>query len=954
MLCRQIITSLFASLALAFTAGAEIDYSRDIRPLINAHCIACHGGVKKESGVSFLFREEALATGKSGKKTVVPGQPEASELIARITTSDRADLMPPPKHGPPLKPEEIALFRQWIKEGAKWGDHWAFEKPARHAAPAVAQKNWVKRPVDHFILARLEAEKLKPSAPARPDRLLRRLSLDLTGLPPTPAELDAFLAATKKDPEAAYEAEVDRLLASPHFGERWAANWLDLARYADSEGLGQDHHRPMHPYRDWVIRSFNEDLPFDEFTRKQIAGDLFPEAGLDEHIATAFHRLTQSNNEGGTDDEEFRVTAVMDRLATTWETWQGLTFGCVQCHSHPYEPIRHEEYFEFFAFFNNTRDLDLDFNYPEIRVPKKHADYERAAHLQSALARLRGKRHERILRQREATRWTPAQELTATSKPTKIITQKNGAFTELITEGTLTRNTVFSLTFPAAHETLTALRLDHLPKDPASAAHTPEWGGSLSGLRLLVHHADRKQEEHQVATILGDDPNPAFDPAESLNPDSSQGWGPYSKIFRPRSAVLIPEQAIPLPPGSRIELRLNYKRFILASFPLVAQRLRVASSDEPAWSQWNTLPETLAENAELRSLEEALQKIPADTLPVLEELPAHLRRETRLFERGNWLTKGPENLLPDTPASLPALQPADPEAPTRLDLANWLVREDNPLTARVAVNRFWQQLFGTGLVATLEDFGSSGHLPSHPLLLDDLAVRFQSEMAWRPKTLIRELVTSATYRQSAVSTAELNEKDPANRLLARGPRQRLSAEMIRDQALHVSGLLNPELFGPATYPPIAPGGYTPASGGGGTKWKTPPEGDPQRYRRAIYIYLKRSSPYPTLMTFDAPTREVCTKRRITSNTPLAALATLNDPVFVECARALAKRLAAAPVESLAERIALGYRLCTSEEIDPATLSELSELHQSIAADDPAAALPTVASVLLNLDLTLTK
>ena len=938
----------------AVSLSAEIDFSRDIRPIINTHCIACHGGVKKESGVSFLFREEALATGKSGKKTVIPGDPEGSELLRRITTNDRDDLMPPPEHGAALPQKDIKFFRQWIKEGAKWGQHWSFEKPTRYETPDTKNSKWPKTPIDNFILARLQAEKLAPSPESDPARLLRRLSFDLTGLPPTITELDSYLTAHRADAERAYQAEVARLLASPHFGERWASNWLDLARYADSEGLGVDTNRPMNPYRDWVIRAFNENLPFDQFTKMQVAGDLMKDPSMDDLIATAFHRLTQSNNEGGTDDEEFRIAANLDRMATTWETWQGITFGCVQCHTHPYEPILHGEYYEFMAFFNNTRDLDLDFNYPEISVPKNTADYARAHDLQRGIAEIKENQVARSDALNAATQWSPVSEMTAKSNSTKIKLNKQDGYTELIADGTLSSGTIYNLTFPTELKELTAVRLNQLPRDLETARHTPEWGAVLSSVQLILTTPDGKKNALRFKNIYGDDSNPPFPATDSLNPKSNTGWGPYSKIYHPRHAVLVLEKPLAIPAGSKLTLDLAYRRFINAAFPMVAQRVRLDLSDNPDWISHAAAPETQSLSNKLSELHQNLAKIPRQNLPILAELPNHLQRETRLFERGNWLSKGPDILTADTPASMPPLKPADPKNPTRLDLANWLTSPENPLTARVAVNRFWQQIFATGIVDTLEDFGSSGHLPSHPGLLDDLAVRFQTEMAWKPKTLLREIVTSSTYRQSSKANAAMIARDPANRLLARVPHPRLSAEMIRDQALQVSGLLNPQFFGPPTYPPIAQGGYTPASGGGGTEWKTPPVGDPQRYRRAIYIYLKRSSPYPTLGAFDAPTREVCTKRRISSNTPIAALATLNDPVFVECAETLAKRVDDLPDFSLEEKIARAYRLCTSMKIDTKTQNALVALYQKVEPEGHEAALNAVTSVLLNLDDTLTK
>lgn len=949
------LMGLAIGLGTSCPIGAELDFSRDVRPILNNNCTACHGGVKKEGDVSFIYREETLAKGKSGKQIVVPGDPDASELIRRITTDDVDDLMPPPDHGARLKKEEVETLRQWIKEGAKWGDHWSLEKPQGHEAPSVKQTDWPKNKIDFFVLSRLEERGLKPSGQAKPATLLRRLSLDLIGLPPTVEELDAFESAFSKDPSGAYHKEVERLLASPHFGERWAANWLDLARYADSEGLGTDRNRPMHPYRDWVIRAFNKDMPFDQFTVSQIAGDLLPNKTLDDEVATAFHRLTQSNEEGGTDDEEFRVIAAMDRVATTWETWQGLTFGCVQCHAHPYEPIEMDEYYKFMAFFNNTRDQDLSNHHPRIRVPHKPADFEKANKLRQSITQLMQAQVNEVDGLVKSSVWKPVDNASITSSKTKIKTVVNDGYSEFRAEDTLSRGTVFTFSIPTvAEDAITAIRLDVLPLDIEAAKHSGEWGSVLSHVAVTYTPPGGKPVNVTIKELLGDDPSPPMDARQSLNKKSSGGWGPYSKIYRPRRAVLVPSQPAQIEAGGKVEVKLSYNQFILASFPLVPRRARLAFSNDKVWIDYIGTEKYAQRNKSLAKLGREYNAIPSSALPVLEELAPKLRRETRVFERGNWLSKGELISQPDVPASLPKMK-VEGKEPTRLDLARWMVSAENPLTSRVAVNRFWEQLFGYGIVETLEDFGSSGHLPSHPNLLDDLAVRFQSEMGWSVKTLLREIVMSATYRQSGKISEELREKDIRNMFLARGPRNRLTAEMVRDQALVVAGLLNREKFGHGVYPPIPSGGYTPASGGGGTRWKTPKAGNPQRYRRAVYTYIKRSSPYPSFASFDAPTRENCSKRRIVSNTPLAALTTMNDPVFSECIAAFAKRLDGMEGKSLEDKISHGYRIATSHKINAEQLAELKKLYNLIAGKEtPAAAMDAVCSVLLNLDKSLTR
>jgi hypothetical protein len=948
----------FIPLIAATCATAQVDFNRDVRPILTVHCTACHGGVKEAGGISFVFREKALAIGDSGNPTIVPGNPEASELIARITSTDPNEVMPQPDHGPPLPAEDIETLRRWIAQGAEWSEHWAFVKPAAHPVPTVKQTEWPKNDIDRFILAALEAANLEPTTVAEPALLLRRLSLDLIGLPPTLDELDAFEAAHRDDPEGAYAAAVERLLASPHYGERWASNWLDLARYADTEGLGLDRPRPAWPFRDWVIRAFDEDLAFDEFTIRQLAGDLLPEPTVNDLIATNFHRQSQANAEGGTDDEEFRVTAVMDRVATTWETWQGLTMGCVQCHSHPYDPIQHEEYYTSIAFFNNTRDADLNGNFPLIPVPKdpaKSADFSRWIRERAGLLEAIHQTHESLRAQSD---WQPAAALTATSAQVELEVAPEAA--EFRTVGTVPSRADFNLTFqaPEGLTSLTALRVAVIPQDPQTAIHTPEWGAVLSQIRLA-----RGDEDIEIAAVIPDEPEPFLDPANSLR-DNSQGWGIYSKIDRPRFCVIILREPHALAADTRLTLRLRHSHTAGGTFPLVTKRARITLAGEPHWTGLTADPQRTAQIARVAEIDRALSRDASVRIPVMEEQPPHLRRPTHLFIRGNWLEKDETLHQPGIPAVFGSL----PEAAgnDRLAFARWLVSTDNPLTARVAVNRLWEQLFGLGLVETLEDFGSSGTKPSHPELLDHLALRFRDEHQWSQKAILREIVTSAAYRQSATATPAARQADPQNSLVSRGPRNRLSAEAIRDNGLVVSGLLAPAIGGPPVFPPMPPGGWTPFKSG--EKWDTPAAGEPGRYRRALYTYTKRSNPYPGFATFDAPARDLCAKRRILSNTPLQSLDTLNSPAFAEFAQGLARRMKYDLPGDLAAKIAAGHRAATSRAPSADRLARLLELHedlearytaepelrQNLAGTADGAAFTVLASVLLNLDEAITK
>jgi hypothetical protein len=937
-------------------ASAKIDFARDVRPILNANCTACHGGVKEAGEVSFIYREQALGKGESGKPIIVPGDPDASELMARILSDDPDELMPKPEHGPRLSDAEVAVFRQWIQEGAEWGEHWSFVAPAASPVPAVKDTAWPRNDIDRFLLARLESEGLKPSQEADRAALLRRVSLDLTGLPPSLAELDAFLADAAPD---AYDKQVSRLLDSPRFGERWASVWMDLARYADSEGLGIDKRREVWKYRDWLISSFNKDLPYDRFTVEQLAGDLIPDATLEQRIATTFHRLTQANNEGGTDDEEFRVTAVMDRVATTWEVWQGVTMGCVQCHSHPYDPIRHEEYFSFMAYFNQAVDNDVPENHPVLRVPLDPVNYAEAAKLQDRILRLQEQIHQQRSSLASRTKWFPTTGMTGSSSKAKleVVTQEGAE--EFRTVGNVAAGAVHTLDIPqpAGLTALSAFRVEVRPVDEATAIHTPEWGAMLNKIRLQLVAADGTATEVALAEIVADEAHPIFDPNLSLK-GSNRGWGQYTKIFKPRHAIVTLKEPLPLTEGSKLRVILAHATDSAGgAYPLIAKRGRISLAGEAEWS--TPAPAIDALKMEIAAARTALAAIPSTSTPVIRDLPPEHARETRVFVRGNWIDKGEVVQAAGTPAVFPPLEAQG--KPGRLAMAEWIASPRNPLTARVAVNRFWLELFGVGIVPTPEDFGSAGEKPTHPELLDTLAVRFQGEMKWSVKSLLRELVGSAAYRQQAAVSAELAARDADNRLLARGPRQRLSAEMTRDHALSVAGLVAHRDGGPPVHPPLPAGVWRPFDAG--DRWATPEPGQPDRYRRSVHVYWKRSIPFPTLSTFDAPSRELCSKRRILSNTPLQALAMLNDPAFHECAQGLARRMKYDAAGDLDARLSLGYRMATSRTITPERLAELRGLFQKLEKDyaaDPelmkgmagtpdGAAFTVVASVLLNLD-----
>lgn len=1006
--CLVLVVAYF----IRHRSGDQVRFSRDVRPILNQNCMPCHGGVRQKNGVSFLFREEALGTGRSGKRTIVPGWPDESELIARVTSSDPDARMP--YHGPPLSPQQIDVLRRWIKQGAKWEDHWAFVAPKPQALPDVKRSDWPRQPLDRFILARLERETLSPSPEADRSALLRRVSLDLTGLPPTPEEQASFLADLSP---TAYEKQVDRLLASPHYGERWASMWLDLARYADTKGYEKDMERPgVWPYRDWVIDAFNRNVPYDRFVITQLAGDLLPDATFEDLIATSFHRQTPVNDEGGTDDEEFRTVAVMDRSATTWSVLNGLTINCVQCHSHPYDPIRHVDYYKSLAFFNTSQDADLPEDTPVLQVPKDKSHYPEAAQLQQELAKLRSEVvwHGRKLE--EQSQWSPMRIVSATASSAlasqweaqqlehqladltrqklapkeekdqrkylqqaiaetrKKVQDESGRVTPLpISEGDLRASTdisgkqAYELTAKVDAPVITALRIEVNPTNAEIARHTPDLGfivdridawvaGSSGPERKIAFRFFIPDSESSLESAVG----AALESKRELTDDpGAYGFRTVPNLFHTRWIVGVPAEPLRISPGTRIKLRLTQTQEI-DDKPALVRRAHLSVSGDTFW-------QTLADDARwkgnltrLTKLSRQLAKIPTVRLPVMAEEPAYDQRTTLEFDRGNFLTKIGPPLVPDVPGIFPRLPEGAPR--NRLTLAKWFFAPGQPLTARTAVNRYWEQLFGTGIVETLENFGSVGEEPSHPELLDWLALHFQNDLHWDMKALLRELVISATYRQRAKATPALIERDPRNRLLARGPQQRLSAEMVRDQALLASGLLSDKMGGPPVMPPQPAGVWNTVYND--SKWKDAT--GPNRYRRAIYTYIKRTSGYPSFLTFDASDHDTSLARRIPTNTPLQALVTLNDPAYYEASEGLARRMIAGG-PGIDARIKCGARLVLSRDPTDQELAALRALFQKTATPTlqtvaarihrdswELTAMTTVASVLINLDAALTR
>ncbi|HEU4902748.1 MAG TPA: DUF1553 domain-containing protein, partial [Flavisolibacter sp.] len=809
------------------TKHSAVDFNTQVKPILNRSCINCHGGVKKQGGFSVLFRSDALAKLKSGKYGIVPGEPGKSEMIRRIKLKDPEERMP--YQHEPLTAEEISILTNWIKQGAKWGNHWAYVPVQQVAVPkpaaslfglVAAEKNdWAKNDIDYFIYDKLQAQQLKPSPEADKATLLRRLSLDLTGLPPSEQLATQFLQSSQAN---AYEQLVDSLLASPSYGERWTSVWLDLARYADTKGYERDAGRSIWKYRDWLIKAFNDDKPYNQFLTEQLAGDLLPNATDEQFVATAFHRNTMTNDEGGTDNEEFRTAAVIDRVNTTWQSLLGTTFACVQCHSHPYDPFTHEEYYQFMAFFNDSRDEDTNADYPLLRHYTSEDSLQVLRIVQWLKQNGYSERASEVYRFLKT--WQPAINSLRADKfinselvDTKWLGFRNNASTRLA-----------------------QVNLD-------------------SFNQLLVRFMSFTTGGKW--TIHLDKPDGPI--LKTIAVPKTQGW-------------LI--QAVDFPTQNGVhDLYFSYSNPALKK-----------PTDNGMMFDWFyfTQPFPGHEKAGYDTIKKAWWKLLAKdvpTTPVMMDNPSYMHRPTNMFVAGNWLVKGKE-----VSAGVPkSLNPFPTNAPkNRLGLAQWLTDKRNPLTARTMVNRLWEQLFGTGLVETLEDMGTKGAEPTHQELLDFLAWRYMNEFGWSTKKLLKEIVFSATYRQSSRVSREVLEKDQFNKFYERGMRVRLSAEQIRDQALAASGVLSKKMYGPSAMPWQPQGIWM--SPWNGDEWKKS-DGDDQ-YRRALYTYWKRTAPYPSMITFDAVGREVCVSRRIRTNTPLQALVTLNDSTYMDLSRQFAYHL----------------------------------------------------------------
>ena len=1048
---RRFASSFLLALALAAmvpnlrAAAPAIDFNREIKPIFSEHCYACHGpdDKKRKGGLRLDQRDGATNELKSGARAVVPGDLKNSALIGRIFSTDPDEQMPPPDHGKPLSAAQKESLRRWIAQGAEWKGHWSLTQPQRPAWPRVKDKNWPRNPLDQFILARLEKDGLRPNPEADKATLLRRVTFDLTGLPPTIGEVDAFLADHSAN---AYEKVVERLLHSPHYGERMAQNWLDLARYADTAGYHFDGIRNMWLWRDWVIRAFNENKPFDEFTVEQLAGDLLPNPTQSQRIATGFVRNNMSNDEGGADPDEYLNKYVVDRVDTLGSVWLGLTVGCAECHDHKFDPIKTREFYQLYAFFHNVPEKGLDrirTDNPPPRLPVPTAaqavqfveadfalkDAEKT--LQDRANEL-GERQEKWERELSAkpfplppteglAAWFPLHDSLqsaggegkfsntnklefSTGRPGPGLKLDGKSHVEFQPHLSPDRTNAFSygawINFKGkdgcvvskmekdpvyrgfdlliSESKLTVHLVSHWPED-AIKVRTKEvlpqgqWlhvmatydgSGKAAGLKLYIDGQPREIE------VQNDSLRGALTNAEPVRVGARPGQLEFTGLIED---VRFYSRALTGP---------EIKTLVLVGYAPILEKSRGNRSGDERNELTRFFKATYA--TEYLQSEAALARAKREKEAFYTSIPTSLvmeemnpPRDTFLLIRGDFRNPG-EKVTAGTPAALPPL-PAGPA--NRLTLARWLVAREQPLTPRVTVNRYWAMFFGTGLVRTVNDFGAQGEWPSHPELLEWLAtefrdgsvpVRTQRSAAWDIRNLVHLIVTSATYRQSAVVTPEKLERDPYNRLLTRGPRLRLDAEFIRDNALAVSGLLNPKVGGPSVKP------YQPAGIWDGVDAVYKQDQGELLYRRGLYVFWRRSAHYPSFATFDAPNREVCTFLRQRTQTPLQSLVLMNDPVYVEAARGLAQRVLIEEPSDLDRRLGRAFRHTLGRVPKAAELSLLRQTYGEQLENfshDPAAAekflkvgesktsgstppgelaaLTAVANVLLNLNEAIT-
>lgn len=1010
-----------------------VDFDRDVRPILSNTCFTCHGpdDEKRKSGLRLDVRESALKAAKSGAVAIVPAKVEQSELVKRITLlEDDDDHMPPAKSNKHLTSRQISVLKQWVAEGASYKGHWAFTPPVRPALPEVADEKWVRSPVDRFILAKLESAGLSPSPEAGKVTLLRRLYLDLIGLPPTVKEVDEYLADSSAD---AYEKQVEKLLASPHYGERWGRHWLDAARYADSDGFEKDKSRQVWFYRDYVINAFNKDTPYDQFIIEQLAGDLLPHATQNQIVATGFLRNSMVNEEGGIDPEQFRMDEMFDRMDAIGKGMLGLTIQCAQCHSHKYDPLTQEEYYRMFAFLNNDHEAQRIVYTPDEQMraadlTRKMRDIEGDLRGQTPDWEKRMAVWEETIKSNQP-KWTVLELEHIGENDQRYLPQSDGSY---LAQGYAP--TKFTVTFKATPKLagVTALRLEYLtdPNLPRGGPGRSFKGTcALSEFKVEVETPGDKVKKEKVkiveATADFNQPEVPLEPNFDDRQPAKRITGPVTFAIDGNANTA---WGIEAGPGLRNQARKAVFRFekpvgdVNSTFTIQLQqnhggwnsddhqnnnlgrfRISATSDGDAARVKADTIPKAVRDIFEIPRKQRTPAQVAAvftywrTTVPQWKEANARIDalwkewpigetsltlmprlnpRETHMLTRGDWL-KPNKAVTAGVPAFLNQL-PAGAKL-DRLTFARWMVDPKAPTTARAYVNRMWQHYFGIGIVSTSEDFGVQCEAPSHPQLLDWLACEFM-ENGWSIKHIQRLIVASATYRQSSRVTPEAYARDPYNRMLARGARFRVEGEIIRDIALAASGLLNPQVGGRSMMVPAPAFLFQPPASYAPFPWVD--ETGANRYRRAIYTFRRRSTPFPGLQTFDVPNADQSCVRRQRSNSPLQALTSLNEPMFVECARALAKKTIQEGGKSDADRITYAFRQALSRKPSEAEMKELTSLldkqlqrfaegflnpnELTAGQDNPPADLPkdvtptqwaaytVVSRVILNLDETITK
>ncbi|QDS94601.1 Planctomycete cytochrome C [Roseimaritima multifibrata] len=1009
--------TLFLVLVSAVAFADEQQFNRDVRPILSNHCFTCHGpdAATREGGLRLDQRDAATATSDSGERAIVPGDTDASELIRRITSTD-PDVRMPPVDGPkPLDAKQIATLTKWIDGGAAYQSHWAFGPVVEPAVPNIGDSPWPRNDIDHFVLARLRENSLKPADQASPETLIRRVAFDLTGLPPTVEEIEKFLTDRS---DQAYENMVDRYLQSPAYGEHMARHWLDLARYADTNGYQYDTEREQWVWRDWVIDAYNRNMPFDQFTTEQIAGDLLPNATAQQRLATGFNRNHGITIEGGIIDEEYRTEYVMDRVTTTGAVWLGLTVGCARCHDHKYDPISQREFYQLYSFFNQVPERGMKGFAPTEKIPSPLAG-NRQQQLEAKLRRLQAELAKPIDWDSHLEQWA-GQLANSPGSGWNVLTPKilkssaGSTLTPLadhsiLAGGANPRQDIYDIGSQTEVVGITAVRLEALTDDSLPGGGPGRHSNSnfvLSEFELTAVSTEDPSKTKAVKFVraITDYQQTNYEVAKAINGTvaNNDGWavdGPSRK--EPATAIFVAEKPFGFPGGTELRFRLRHEagfathgigrtRLSVSTDPqsdltfqgIPADIRRIAATKQAARSAEDTakLKDYVAAHhdpqEDLKQRIAAIQQQQATAFPatmVMQDMPKP--RKTHLLNRGQY-----DAPTDEVTANVPAIFPSMPQnsAANRLGFAEWLVDPSHPLTARVAVNRYWQRLFGMGLVKTSEDFGVQGSLPSHPELLDWLATEFVRS-GWNVKQIQRLMITSATYRQTSHVGAAAYQADPENRWLARGPRMRLDGEELRDAALLASGLLVNQVGGKSVYPYQPAGLWMELNNRPGYSKEYPQGSGDDLYRRSIYTFWKRTVPSPMLKILDAPERELCTIRRSRTNTPSQALVLLNSPQFVEAARHLGERMMKHDAQRLEDKLTFGFRLVTAREPTEPELTAIVEAfhleHQKLVASpdlalkilqvgespfdstldtSQLAAFASIASLYLNLDEAITK